>query len=81
MRSLIKFRLAFLLADVLSQLHGAEVRSAHGAEMGFLMTAVGQGDIVVSAGAVRVEGEIELVFPSELEACLGQGVITDLSTR
>ena len=38
----------------------------------------GQRLVVVGAGSVRVEAEVELVFPAELEARLGQGVVADL---
>src|SRR5262249_40615527 len=67
-----------VLADFLGDLHRAEVGTTHGAEMGHLGAFLGEGLVVVLAGGVRIEGEIELVLPAELEAGLGEGVVTDL---
>ena len=53
--------------DLLRNLHGAEFRAAHGAEMGDLVGLFGQGLVVEVAGGFRVEGEVELVFPAEFE--------------
>jgi len=68
------------VAYVLGDLHGAEVRAAHGTKVGDPVRLVGHGPIVVLAGTFRVEGQVELVFPTELEACLREGVVPYLGT-
>ena len=40
-----------------------------------------QGFVVKLAGGDRIEAEVELVFPTEFEARLGQGVVTQLRRR
>ena len=57
-----------VVAHVLGDFHGTEVRSAHGAEVGDLVRVLGQRFVVVAAGAVRVEANVELVLPAEFEA-------------
>jgi hypothetical protein len=42
---------------------------------------LGQGLVVEFARLVRVEAEVELVVPAELEARLGQRVVADLRAR
>ena len=54
--------------------HGAEVGSAHRAEL----SAVEMSFAVVFFSAVGVEAEVELVFPAELIARLGEGVVANL---
>lgn len=49
--------------------------------MRFLSTGVRQSDIMISSGSVGVQREIELVFPAELEASLGESIITELRAR
>jgi hypothetical protein len=61
--------------DVLRDLHGAELRAAHGAEVRRLGRFLRQGRVVELAGSVRVKAQVELVFPAELEARLAQGVV------
>uniref|UniRef100_A0A0N4ZJL5 NAD-specific glutamate dehydrogenase n=1 Tax=Parastrongyloides trichosuri TaxID=131310 RepID=A0A0N4ZJL5_PARTI len=68
-------------ADVLADLHAAELGAAHGAEVGGLVRFLGQGGVVVLAGGFRVEAEVELVFPAELEPRLAQRVVADLRAR
>jgi hypothetical protein len=46
--------------------------------VGDLGRFLGQGFVVELARLVRVEAEVELVFPAELEAGLAQGVVADL---
>src|SRR3546814_448817 len=62
-------------AHVRRDAHRAELRAAHGAEVGRLGRLGGQGGVVVAAGGVGVEGEVELVLPPELEAGLRERVV------
>src|SRR4029453_397382 len=57
-----------VVADVLRDLHRAEVRPAHRAEVGQLRALGGQGLVVELARRLRVEREVELILPPELEA-------------
>ena len=54
------------------------MRAAHGAEVRDLGRILGQGFVVEFARLVGVEAEVELVFPAEFEARLGQRVVADL---
>ena len=45
--------------------------------MGDLLGLLGQGLVVVFAGRIGVQAEIELVLPAKLETGLGQGVVAD----
>ena len=45
-----------------------------------LMTFFGKGLIMESPGLVGIKAEIELIFPAELKAGLGQGVVTHLGS-
>jgi len=67
-----------VVPHVLGDLHGAEVGAAHGAEVGHLGAFLGQGLVVEFPGLVRVQAQVELVFPAEFEAGLAQGVVPDL---
>ena len=53
----------------------------HRAEVGDLGGLLGQGLVVEALGLVRVEAEVELVVPAELEARLAQRVVADLRAR
>src|SRR6266498_4423037 len=57
-----------VVADVLRDLHRAEVGAAHRAEVGKLRAFGGEGLVVELAGGLRVKREVELVLPAELEA-------------
>src|SRR5213593_2590463 len=57
-----------VLPHVLGDLHRAEVRAAHGAEVGELGALGGERLVVEAARRLRVEREVELVLPAELEA-------------
>src|SRR5690606_17138769 len=65
-------------ADVVGDLHRAELRAAHGAEVRGLGAVLREGLVVVFAGAFGVEGEVELVFPTEFEAGFAEGVVAVL---
>src|SRR5438045_4560088 len=49
----------------LCDLHRAEVRAAHRAEVRHLHRVLGQRFVVEVLGGVRVEAEVELVFPAD----------------
>src|SRR5450830_1787726 len=62
----------------LGDFHRAELRPAHRTEMRDLGRVLRQGFVVIRARGVRVEAEVELVFPTELETRLAQRVIANL---
>src|SRR5712691_11793262 len=64
-----------VVAHVLGDLHRAEVRPAHGAEVGELGALGRQRLVVELARGLRVEREVELVLPAELEAGLTERVV------
>lgn len=57
-----------VLAHVFRDLHGAEVRAAHGAEVGTFSAFLREGFIVEFAGGFGIEAEVELILPTEFEA-------------
>ena len=62
---------AFLLrlgTNVVTDAHGAEFRPAHGTEMRDLVRFLRQGLVMEIPRRFRVEREVELIFPAELEA-------------
>ena len=67
-----------VFADVLGDFHRAEVRAAHGAEVGGFRAVLGERFVVELAGGFGIEAEVELVLPAEPEtglvAVLGVGV-------
>jgi hypothetical protein len=67
-----------VVAHILRDFHRAEVRSAHRAEVRELGAVLRQRFVVEFARLVRIEAEIELVVPAELEARLRQRVVADL---
>jgi hypothetical protein len=67
-----------VVAHVLGDLHRAEVRAAHRAEVRELVRVLGQRLVVELLGLLRIEAEVELVLPAELEARLGQRVVAHL---
>ncbi|KGD50920.1 hypothetical protein DP43_4898 [Burkholderia pseudomallei] len=80
----VVFRHALLsgeLAHVLRDLHRAEVRAAHRAEMRDLRRILRQRFVVEFSRLVRVEPQVELVLPAELEARLRQRVVAHLRAR
>ena len=64
-----------VVAHVLCDLHQAEVRPAHGAEVGELGAFGRQRLVVELARGLRVEREVELVLAAELEAPLAERVV------
>src|SRR3954471_3939619 len=66
-----------VLAHVLGDLHRAEMRPAHRAEVGDLHALLGQRLVVEILRRVRVEPQVELILPAELEARLGHRVVAD----
>jgi len=67
-----------VFADVLGDLHRAEMRAAHGAEVRGLGAVLRQGFVVELARGHGVEGEVELIFPAEFKARLGDGIVAVL---
>ena len=64
-----------VVAHVLGDLHRAELRPAHRAEVRDLGASLRQRLVVVLARGLRIEREVELVLPAELEARLRQRVV------
>lgn len=56
------------IAHVLRDLHAAEFRPAHAAEMRGLGAFGREGLVVILLGRLGIEAEVELVPPAELEA-------------
>ena len=72
-RERLVIREALLLsvfADVLRDLHRAEMRAAHRAEMGEFGAFGRKRFVMIFAGDFRIESEIELVFPAKLKTSL-----------
>jgi hypothetical protein len=59
----------------MADLHRAELRAAHAAEVRRLVGLLGQGGVVEFAGGFGVEAEVELVFPAELEPRAAERVV------
>src|SRR3546814_10229811 len=57
------------------------MRAAHRTEVGKLVRVLGQGFVVEFPGLFRVQAEVELVLPAELETRLAQRVVTHLCPR
>src|SRR5262245_20879545 len=64
-----------VVAHLLGQLHGAELRPAHRAEVRHLGALGRQRLVVVRARGHRIEREIELILPPELEPRFRQRVV------
>src|SRR5881392_3187225 len=63
---------ARLLAHLVRDAHGAELRPAHRAEMRELVALLRQRRIVEGAGGLGIERQIELVLPAEIEDALSR---------
>src|ERR1043166_2149293 len=63
------------LAQVLGDAHRAELRAAHRAEMGELGALGGERLVVEAPRGERVERQVELVLPAELEPRLRHRVV------
>ena len=61
-----------VLAHVLGDLHRAELRPAHRAEVGVLVPSSGRVSSWIGARGLGIERQVELVFPAELEARLAR---------
>src|SRR5439155_27234783 len=66
-RLFIDLFLRRVLAHVLRDLHGTEMRTAHRTEVGELRAFLRQSFVVVFARDFRVERQIELIFPAKLK--------------
>src|SRR6056297_127436 len=71
---IIEAAAARVVAYLLGNLHRTELGPAHGAEVRDLVRLLGQCLVVILAGALGVQAEVELIVPPELEARLGQGI-------
>src|SRR6476620_3548871 len=78
---LVQLLLRGIFPDILRNLHRAEMRPAHGAEMRDLRGIVGQGRVVKQTCGIRVEREVELIFPSKFKSGFRQSVIPGLRAR
>ena len=67
-----------IVTHILGDFHRAKVRATHGAEVGHFCRIFWQGFVVVFTGTVRVEADVELVFPAEFKTCLAHGIVADL---
>src|SRR6267378_5585285 len=56
------------LPHILRNLHRAEMWTAHGAEMCGLRSFLRQGLVVELTRGLRIEREVELIFPAKFEA-------------
>src|SRR4051812_45637345 len=70
-----RLELGGVVAYVLRDLHRAELGAAHAAEVGDLGALCRERLVVVGQRRHRVEREVELVAPAELEARLTQRVV------
>jgi len=70
--------LAREIAHFLRDLHAAEFRAAHAAEMCGLGAFGGERLVVILLGGVGVEREVELVAPAEFEAGAAERIIAKL---
>src|SRR5437879_11310335 len=70
-----------ILAHVLSNFHGTEVRAAHGTEVCGLGAFLRQGFVVELARGFGIERQVKLIFPSELEARFRDRIISILRSR
>src|SRR5438093_10211477 len=68
-------QLRVVLLDLAVDVHGAELRPAHRAELGGLEVLVGEGLVVHAPGRLRVERETELLVAVERIAGAGEGVV------
>mmetsp|Transcript_10926 Transcript_10926/g.27584 ORF Transcript_10926/g.27584 Transcript_10926/m.27584 type:complete len:604 (-) Transcript_10926:142-1953(-) len=68
-----------ILPDLLRDLHAAEFGAAHAAEVGDLGRLLGQRLVVEGPRRHRVQRQVELVVPPEVEARMGQLVVPHLS--
>ena len=77
-----RLRTGILLAreipHLLRDLHAAEFRAAHAAEMRGLGAFGGERLVVILLGGVGVEREVELVAPAEFEAGAAERIIAKL---
>src|SRR5688572_12960941 len=68
-------------AHVLGDLHRAELRPAHRAEVRALGAVLGQRRVVVLARGLGIEPELELVLPAEREPRARERVVAQLRAR
>src|SRR5258707_14267025 len=65
----------------LRDVHGAELRAAHGAELGFFVEIVGKIFVVHGFGGGGIERELELLVPVEEKPCVGKRIVPARGVR
>lgn len=66
------------LPDVFRDFHGAEVRAAHGAEVGVFRSFLREGFVVKLPRGDWIQAKVELVSPAKLEPGFAQGIVSEL---
>src|SRR5436305_11283569 len=69
------------LAQLLREVHATEMWATHGAEVSCLGSFGREGLVMVCLRRLRIEREVELVLPAELEARFGERVVVQLRPR
>jgi hypothetical protein len=69
------------LAQILRDLHRAELRPAHRAKMRGFMRLFRQRFVMEEPRRIGIETEIELILPAEIEPRAGHSVVSDLRRR
>src|SRR5947208_1809295 len=67
-----------IIPHILCDLHRAEFWAAHRAEVGDLVGFLRQGFVVEAFCGVRIEAEVELVGPAEVEAGAAERIVAEL---
>src|SRR5580700_9511951 len=73
--------LLVILVHLAGVVHGAELRSAHGAEGRRLVSLFGQSLVVHRASRLRIKRKFKLFFPIEFIASVAQRVVTVARSR
>ena len=66
------------LANLLGDLHRAELGAAHRAEVGDLRAIGRQRLVVILERRIRIERQVELILPPELEARLAERIVAEV---
>ena len=69
------------LAQVLGDLHRAELRPAHRTVVRGFMGVRGQRFVVEKFCRIGIEVQVELILPAEIEPRAGHSVVSDLRRR
>jgi hypothetical protein len=74
----IKLLLCRIVAHLLRNIHRAEMRAAHQAEMGKLRALLWECFVVKLARKLRVKRKVELDFPSKFKPLFRQRIVSRL---